>query len=104
LINDEAYAARMAEYLINSGISKREAEFKLINKGIAKDLAHSFFENIDDESGKIKQLLERKYANKLGDAESVKKVFAALIRKGFSYSDVKSALKEYSEEIMYSED
>ena len=104
LINDEAYASRMAEYLKASGISKREAEVKMINRGIKRDLAHSVLEDDGDECDKIKYLLEHKYANKLSDEESVKKVFAALIRKGFSYSDVKSALKEYSEEILYSED
>ncbi len=104
LINDEAYAARMAEYLSQSGISKREAEYKLISRGIPRDIAHELSYTEGDEVEKIKHLLEHKYANKLGDEDSVKKVFASLIRKGFSYSDVKSALKEYSEEILYSED
>ena len=104
LVNDEAYAARMAEYLMNSGVSKREAEYKLISRGIPKDIAHSLLESEESECEKIKYLLEHKYVSKLGDEESVKKVFAALIRKGFTYSDVKSALKEYSEEIYNSED
>ena len=104
LINDEAYAKRLAEYLTSSGISKREAEQKLIAKGISRELARAFTESDEDEKDKIKYLLEHKYSKKLGDEESVKKVFAALIRKGFSYSDVKAALKDYSEEIMYSED
>lgn len=104
LINDEAYAARMAEYLNSSGISKRETEYKLISRGIPRDIAHELSHTEGDESPKIKYLLEHKYASKLGDEESVKKVFAALIRRGFSYSDVKSALKEYSEEILYSEE
>lgn len=104
LVNDEAYASRMAEYLKNSGTSRREAEFKMINRGIPRDIAHSLLETEENECDKIKYLLEHKYANKLGNEESVKKVFAALIRKGFSYSDVKSALKDYSEEIYNSED
>ncbi len=104
LVNDEAYAERLAEYLMESGISKREAEFKMINKGIPRDLAKALLQSEENEVEKIKYLLEHKYANKLADEEQIKKVFAALIRKGFSYGDVKSALKEYSEEILYSED
>ncbi len=104
LVNDEAYATRMAEYLKNCGISKREAEYKMTSRGIPRDIAHSLLESEENECDKIKHLLEHKYANKLSDEESVKKVFAALIRKGFSYSDVKSALREYSEEIYNSED
>ena len=104
LINDAAYAERMAEYLKTSGISRREAEVKMINRGINRELAREILEDEGDEVSKVKYLLEHKYSSKLSDEESVKKVFAALIRKGFSYSDVKSAMKEYSEEIMYSED
>lgn len=104
LVNDEAYATRIAEYLKNCGISKREAEYKMISRGIPRDIAHALLESEENECEKIKYLLEHKYANKLSDEESVKKVFAALIRKGFSYSDVKSALREYSEEIYNSED
>ncbi len=104
LVNDEAYAARMAEYLMQSGISKREAEFKLINRGIPRELARSFTENDENEVEKIKYLLKHKYQNRLSDEEQVRKVFTALIRKGFSFGDVKEALKEYSEEILYSED
>ncbi len=104
LINDEAYAERMAEHLQQCGISRKEAEVKLVNRGIKRELAREVLEDDGDECDKIKHLLEHKYVNKLGNEESVKKVFAALIRKGFSYSDVKSAMKEYSEEIMYSED
>ena len=36
--------------------------------------------------------------------EAVNKVFAALQRKGFNYGDIKSVLKWYSEEIIYSEE
>ncbi len=104
LIDDEAFAARLAEYYKGSGISAREAVQKMQQKGIERSLAASFFEDEEDEKDKIKYLLEHKYAKKLGDEESVKKVFAALIRKGFSYRDVRDALKDYSEEILYSEE
>lgn len=104
LIDDEAYATRMVEYLSQSGISRRELEFKLINKGIPREVAHELSQSDGDETEKIKYLLEHRYSGKLSDEESVKKVFAALVRKGFSYTDVRSALREYSEEILYSED
>lgn len=104
LINDEAYAARLAEYYKGSGISANESVQKMLQKGINRELAKSFFEDEEDEIDKIKYLLEHKYSKKLGDEESVKKVFAALIRKGFSYRDVRDALKSYSEEILYSEE
>lgn len=104
LVNDEAYARRMAEYMSETTASNREICEKLQSRGINRDLIRQLELSNDGETDKIKRLLNTKYQNKLGDPEGVKKVFAALIRKGFSYSDVKSAMKEYSEEILYSEE
>ena len=48
------------------------------------------------------EVLEKKYRTKLSNEENVKKVYAALIRKGFSFSAVKEELKAYSEELALS--
>ena len=34
----------------------------------------------------------------------MQRVYAALVRKGFSFSAVRNALKKYSEELEYSEE
>lgn len=105
LVNDQRYAERLSEYLAASGSSKREIFAKMMNKGIPSAIAKECaFSDGEDETEKIKHLLETKYASKLSTEEGVQKVFAALIRKGFSFSDVKDALKAYSEELYYSED
>lgn len=105
LINDERYAANLAEYLSSSGVSRRELYFKLINKGVPSDLAREVLSDDEtDEVDKIKALLFSKYEKKLESEEGVQKVFAALLRKGFSFSDVKDALKDYSDEINNSEE
>ena len=99
LINDEALAGRLYQYLTESGASKREIVFKLQNKGIpyetAKQLAQ---EDEADETDKILKLIKTKYASKLETEKGVEKVFAALVRHGYTYSDVRDALKAYSEE------
>lgn len=105
LIDDERYAKRLAEYLSGSGISRREIYFKLVNKGIPSAIAKEAAEEDEsDECEKIKKLLRTKYSAKLETEEGVQKVFAALVRKGFSYSDIKDALRAYSEEIEFDEE
>ena len=100
LINDERLALRLYEYLSQSGTSKREIIFKLQNKGIPYDIAKRLAEEDDlDEREKIKTLIKTKYALRLDSEEGVRKTFNALIRHGYSYSDVRDALKAYSEEI-----
>lgn len=105
LIDDEKYARRLTEYLSASGVSRRELYYKLCNKGISSTLAKEVTAEQDtDETEKIKLLIKSKFLNKLKTEEGVKKVFSALMRKGFSYGDVKDALKHYSEELSNSED
>ena len=100
LVDDRRFAERMAERLISNNISKREALNKMYLKGIPIDLAKEVLgETESDEDAQIKALLEGKYAYKLTLENGVEKVFAALVRKGFSYSSVRSALKQYIEEL-----
>lgn len=105
LIDDERYARRLAEYLSASGSSKREIRYKLSMKGISSDIIKEISsEDETDEREKLARLIETKYKTKLNSEKDVEKVFAALVRKGFSYSDIKSVLKNYSEQIEFSEE
>ena len=105
LIDDQRLAQRLYGYLSESGASKREIFHKLQNKGIPFEVAKSVVENDDsDESEKLLKLIRTKYSGKLDTEEGVRKTFNTLIRHGFSYSDVRDALKAYSEEIEKLED
>ncbi|MBE6776968.1 MAG: regulatory protein RecX [Ruminococcaceae bacterium] len=99
LIDDERYARNYAERLMEANVSKREAVQKMLLKGVPYDLAKAVLEETEaDEQTQIKNLIDKKYRTKLTDQKGVEKVFAALARKGFSYSAVKEALKSYIEE------
>lgn len=101
LVDDRAFAKRLYEQLVVSGSSStREVTHKLKLKGISPEIIKEILEeSLFDEGENIKLLIKKKYQNKLNSEEGVQKVFAALIRKGFSYSDVRRALKEYSAEL-----
>lgn len=105
LVNDKEYALRLAENLLSACVSKREATSKMMLRGIDRDLAKWALDEFEcDPLTQIKALIIKKYKNKMQSETDVKKVFAALQRKGFNYSDIKSVLKEYSQEIEYSEE
>ena len=104
MIDDRRYAENFAERCEESNISKRETVFKLINKGVPADLAKEVASGLEmSEEEKIKNLIERKYKNKLTDKKAKEKVFAALIRKGFSYGAVREVMRKYIEELEYYE-
>ncbi len=105
LINDRRYGERLAEKLISQGNSQRAAMQKMYAKGISYDLCKELLENqeLDEETALLK-LIDSKYYSKLQDRENYPKVYAALVRRGFSYSAVKSVLNKYTEDLEFSEE
>ena len=100
LLDDRRYAETLAERLIETNVSKREALQKMLSKGLPYDLAKAVLEETEaDENTQIRNLIEKKYRNKLLAENGAKKVFDALVRKGFSFGAIREALKSYIEEL-----
>ena len=105
VIDDRRYAERLAERLKETNVSKREAMHKMLLKGLSYDLIKEILDSDEtDEEEKIKNLLEGKYARKLTEEKGTEKVYAALVRKGFSYGAVRTAMKNYTEQLEFCED
>lgn len=98
LINDLRFAVRFIERAREKNLSEREIKEKAMLKGVPGDILREVLDSGEtDEVERIKALLLGKYANKLNDEESSEKVIAALIRKGFKFSDVRTAVREITE-------
>ncbi len=105
LIDDHRFAERLAERYSQANKSKREILNKLYQKGVPLDIAREVLSETEtDEVAQIKALIEKKYAYKLSDKASFDKTFAALARKGFSFSAIKEALSQYKTELEFSEE
>ena len=105
LLNDRRYAENLAVKLTDQGNSKRAALQKMLSKGVAYDLAKEVLSETEtDEVSRILTLIGKKYSAKLQDPDNFQKVYAALVRRGFSYGDVKTALKKYKEDLEFSEE
>ena len=98
-INDERYAQNLAEELgSRKGYGLRAIRNELIKRGVDRETADNTINSITlDESDNIRVLLEGKFSRKLTTEKGRKQVFAALMRLGYSYSDIRSALSEYNE-------
>ena len=104
LVDDEKFARNYAQQLLFvKHYSKKGAKYKLIEKGIDRDLADSVLEEIDfDSQEHIKIFIERKYHN-LSDEKTRRRAVSALQRKGYSWSDIKAVIDEFIEEEYYEE-
>jgi len=93
LLNDARYAQRLAEALSRKGYGARGIAFELKKRGLEEEIEVPM-----EDSERISELLQSKYAAKLGDEKGRQAVFNALIRKGFGYSDIRTAMREYMED------
>lgn len=100
LIDDEKFARRYAEELINiKHLSTRGAKYKLVEKGIDKDLADEVLDELDpDPREHIEILIERKYSRYLSDEKGRRKTVSALQRLGYSWGDIKAVMSNYFED------
>lgn len=95
LIDDTRFAAHRAKYLIEEKkCSVRETQQKLtqlkLNKEIIAEAMQPFLFDEPDSANAV-NLVNKKYIRHLQNGE-IKKVYAALQRKGFSYRDAKLAV------------
>jgi regulatory protein len=103
LVNDEKFAHRYAEQLLFSkNLSKKGAKYKLVEKGIDRELADEILEEFEvDPKEQIRAIIDSKYLTVITDEKGKRRAVASLQRKGFGWSDIKSVLEEYIEDEYY---
>lgn len=109
LINDRRYAENYSRELFeHKKFGKIRIKSELIAKGIASDIAsetvNSLFEDEEpDNIQRIVDIIEKKYYNRINDEVGRKKVFSALQRMGYTFSDIREAMSEFSDDEYYEE-
>lgn len=101
-LNDERYCERLVEYLFETKkYSPANVRQECFKRGIDREIIDRVMSEYDvDTVSSIVDLLNTKYRSKLLQGDGFKKVIASLQRKGFRYSDIKSAfyrLEDYDE-------
>ncbi len=95
-LDDEKFAFAYAEHLFSgkkySAVRVRQ---ELYAKGISTEIIQNVIEaNCVDPVDSITEIINKSYLRKLREENGRDKVIAALARRGFSYSDIKSALNK----------
>lgn len=107
LINDERYAENYARELFEH---KRFGRMRIISelraKGISSDIANAavdelFSEEEPDNIQRIVDIIGKRYYNRMNNEVGRKKVFSALQRMGYSFSDIREAMSEFSDDEYY---
>lgn len=92
-LDDEHFCASLVDYLYTvKKYSTNHIKQECYKRGVAGDIISAVLEDYEfDNVDNIVGLIEAKYTSKLEQENGKQKVIQALQRKGFSYSDIKSA-------------
>ncbi|MFZ2538693.1 MAG: regulatory protein RecX [Oscillospiraceae bacterium] len=98
LLNDEDYAGKLARYyMLSKKWGAKKAYYEMLKRGIDKELILSAIDECDvDFVEQIKEIIDKKYYDCLEDYKGKQKLIAALMRLGYAYDDIKTAISEYN--------
>ncbi|MBE6804739.1 MAG: regulatory protein RecX [Ruminococcaceae bacterium] len=99
LLNDEEYSRILANDLLDrKNYSIKRIKQELAFRGINREIIENTVDLLDnDPVSRIIILIKKKYINKISDEKGRKRTIDALLRLGYSYSDIKSALNSVSD-------
>lgn len=101
VINDRRYAENLARRLVEVKLMGRyRAVNDMKQKGLPKALIdEALAPYADGERERLRELIRKKYMNKLDFENRNRKVTASLVRYGYSFDDIRAVLKEIEEEL-----
>lgn len=91
LVDDEKTAKQVVNQCVEKGYGKARAKQALYEKRIPKEYWDEALEDYPDQTDRIVAFLQAKLSDPK-DEKAVRKVTDALIRKGHSYSQIRSAM------------
>ena len=100
LLNDEDYAARVAEHYESKGYGPARIREELFRRGISRELREETLEQTEEDPEKIDQILRKKLRGiDAPDRADIKKAADFLLRRGFSRDEVWLAVRRFNAEI-----
>ena len=97
-INDANYAEVLVRHCADLGYGPARTREKLYEKGVPRELWDDALEQLPDNGEQIDRFLQGKLRGRTPDDKEKKRLTDALLRRGFSWSDVKAAWRRLGEE------
>ena len=96
-VNDEAYAETLVRHYSSRGYGKARIREELHRRGVPREYWDTALSGLSDSSETLDALIQKKCKGDLADPKERKRVCDALLRRGFSWSEVRAALGRYTE-------
>lgn len=97
-LNDESYAASVARHYTSRGFGAGRVRAELQRRGISREIQDGTAESLPDVSEKIDKFLSSRLKDP-EDRDEIRRVSAALYRRGFSWDEIRAGLNRYHAEV-----
>ena len=99
-VSDERFARLYVRELQTfKKYGKRRIEQELYRKGVDREIIREVLDETDFDESELVSLIERKYGRYLRDEKGIAKTINGLLRMGYSYGEIRNALREINENI-----
>ena len=98
-VDDAAYAGVIARHYAASGYGPGRVRQELQKRGIPRELWADALSQLPDSADAIDGFLRKKLGGRTPDRAMLKKLSDALLRRGFSWNDIRPALNRLGGEI-----
>ena len=89
-INDADYAALLVRHCADLGYGPARTREKLYEKGVPGELWDEALDQLPDNGEQIDRFLQSKLRGRMPDEKEKKRLTDALLRRGYSWGDVKA--------------
>ena len=97
-LNDTEYAGAVARHYTAKGYGAGRIRSELRRRGIDRDLMDDTLADLPENTEKLDAYISRRLTDP-NDRDSVRKISAALFRRGYSWDEIRTALCRYDSEI-----
>ncbi len=98
-VDDERFARMYVRELISiKKYGRRRIEQELYRKGVDREIISLVLEETEFDEDELCTLIKRKFIRYLSDEKGIKKTVASLMRMGYCFSEIKTALNKVAGE------
>lgn len=93
-LDDEAYASALARHYSAKGYGAGRLKHELSRRGVERELWDEAIEQMPENTDKIDRFIAARLKDS-SDREQINKVSAALFRRGFTWEEIRQALRRF---------
>ena len=98
-VDDARYAPIVVRHYSQKGYGMGRIKSELTRRGVPKELWEDALAELSDSGDTLDAVIARKLGGRVPDRKELKRLTDMLLRRGFSWSEIKTALGRYDENL-----